>query len=176
MQELTARDLMTTPPIACREEAFFEEVAETLADRDISGLPVVDGECHVVGVLSERDLAHALGSPLVRLAVRRHGDGVVVRDILDMPRHARRARHLMTTPAVTCDEDASLAELARSMAEHEINRLPVVRDGKLVGIVTRGDVLRAVGHLPHKGHTSAEETILVGIDREVGLPTLALRD
>ena len=174
MREARARDLMTSPAIACRGEAFFEEVAEALADRDISGVPVVDAKNRVVGILSERDLAHALGSPLVRLAVRRHGDGSVVRDIIDLPREERRAKHLMTTPAIVCRDDAPLSEVARSMAEHDVNRLPVVRDGRLVGVVTRGDVLRAVGGLERKTVARTAGSILIGADRPLGLPSISL--
>jgi CBS domain len=57
--EPVAGDIMTEPAIACREGAFFEEVAELLADRDISGVPVADASATVVGVISECDLAYA---------------------------------------------------------------------------------------------------------------------
>ena len=56
--ELTARNLMTAPAIACRSDAFFEGVRSVPVDRDISGMPVVDDEGRVVGVVSERDFAH----------------------------------------------------------------------------------------------------------------------
>lgn len=55
-EALRVRDVMTAPAVACTDEAFFEEVAEILADRDISGMPVVDSAGRVIGVISERDL------------------------------------------------------------------------------------------------------------------------
>ena len=78
---LVAADVMTSPAIACRETAFFEEVAELLAAHGVSGLPVVDDAGAVVGLVSERDLAHCLGGPLVRLALRRGLHDDTVRDV-----------------------------------------------------------------------------------------------
>lgn len=159
---LTARDVMTTPAVACRDEAFFEEVAETLADRDISGMPVVDASGDVVGVISERDLAHALGGPMVRLAVRRHNHGPFMRDLTTMPRGGRRAKDVMTTPPVAVGPEAPLDEIARLLRVHQINRVPVVEERRLIGIVTRGDVLGAIGHLDHEESVASEPPVLVG--------------
>ena len=146
-KQVTARDVMTAPAVACRAEAFFEEIAEMLADRDISGMPVVDESGSVVGVISERDLAHALGGPMVRLALRRHNHGPFMRELHEMPRGIRRARDVMTSPPLTVAIDAHLDEIARLMRVHQINRVPVLDSGRLVGVVTRGDVLGAVAHL-----------------------------
>ncbi|MGI8774501.1 MAG: CBS domain-containing protein [Actinomycetota bacterium] len=162
IKEPTARDMMTAPGVACRDEAFFEEVAEVLADRDISGMPVVDAFGKVVGVISERDLAHALGGPMVRLAVRRHNHGSFMRDIHDMPRGARRAKDVMTSPPLTVTPDARLEEIARLMRIHQINRVPVVDSERLMGVVTRGDVLGAIGHLNHAEIDLTQPLVLVG--------------
>jgi len=142
----TAEHIMTSPAVACREEAYFEEIAEILADRNISGMPVVDADGKVLGMISERDLAHALGSPLVRLAVRRYQHGPMRRErtISQMQRHAG---DIMTAPAIAAAPGATLPELARLMVENHLNRLPILRDGRLVGVVTRGDVLGAMGGL-----------------------------
>lgn len=157
----TAGDVMTAPAVACRQEAFFEEVAETLANRDISGMPVVDSVGKVVGVVSERDLAYALGGPMVRLALRRHSERPL-RGVADLPRGARRARDIMTIPALTISVDTQLDQLARLMRVHQINRLPVVEGDRLVGVVTRGDVLAAMGHIAHEPIDLASEPVLVG--------------
>lgn len=156
-----AGDVMTAPAIACREEAFFEEVAEILADRDISGMPVVDRRGDVVGVISERDLAHALGGPMVRLALRRH-NARSLHGVAELPRGARRARHIMTSPPLTVPADARIEEVARLMQLHQVNRVPVVDDGRLIGVVTRGDVLGAVGHIEHAPIDLARPPVLVG--------------
>lgn len=160
--EPVARDVMTAPAVACREEAFFEEIAEILSDRDISGMPVVDKAGEIVGVISERDLAHALGGPIVRLAIRRHKHGPFLRDKHQMPREARRAKDIMTTPPVTVSSDAHLEEVARLMRVHQINRVPVVDSGRLIGVVTRGDVLGAVAHLDHAEIDLTRPLVLIG--------------
>jgi CBS domain-containing protein len=156
-----ARDVMTAPAVACRDEAFFEEVAEILADRDISGMPVVDRAGKVVGVISERDLAYALGGPMVRLALRRHNEHPL-HGVAELPRGARRAREIMTTPALTVSADEPLEDVARLMRLHQVNRIPVVADGALVGVVTRGDVLGAVAHLEHQAIDLTSPPVLVG--------------
>jgi CBS domain-containing protein len=138
---LTAADVMSSPALACREDAFLEEIAEALADRAISGMAVVDEIDGLVGVVSERDLAHVLGGPLVRLAVRRGHGRKLEESAGDLARDQRRAKHVMSTPPITVGPDATLPELAALMMKHEINRVPVLKDGRLVGLVTRGDLL-----------------------------------
>jgi CBS domain-containing protein len=152
---------MTAPAIACREEAFFEEVVEILAERDISGMAVVDRLGAVVGVVSERDLAHALGGPMVRLALRRHSEHAL-HGVADLPRGARRAREIMTAPAVTVSGDSSIEEVARLMSVNEINRVPVVDDGRLIGMITRGDVLGALAHIEHRPIDLESPPVVVG--------------
>jgi CBS domain-containing protein len=160
---LTATDVMTAPAIACRGHAFFEEVAEILADRDISGMPVVDCDGMVVGVISERDLAHALGGPIVRLAVRRHNhERLYVDSVSDLPRSSRRAKEIMSCPPLTVQLDERIDELARIMRVQQVNRLPVLDGEQLVGVVTRGDVLGAIGHLEHRKIDLTRSPVLVG--------------
>jgi CBS domain-containing protein len=167
-RELKARDVMTAPAIACRDQAFFEEVAEVLADREISGMPVVDATNKVVGVISERDLAHVLGGEMVRLAVHRQAHGPFMREpISEIPRSARRAKEVMSSPPLTIGLDTALEEIARLMSLNRVNRLPVVDAGRLVGVVTRGDVLGAVGHLDHAEMDLTRPPILVGSSDEL---------
>ncbi|MEA2506214.1 MAG: hypothetical protein QOH48_832 [Actinomycetota bacterium] len=160
--ETVVADLMTTPAIACRDEALFEEIAEILADRDISGMPVVDKLGRVVGVISERDLAHALGGPMVRLALRRsnHGPRRPETDRGSWGLH--RAKDIMTCPPVTVGPQTRLDEVARLLRVHKINRIPVVDGERLIGVVTRGDVLAAIGHLQHRPIDPGLPPVLVG--------------
>lgn len=167
--DLIAARIMTSPVVACREDAYFEEVADLLAERDISGVPVVDGAGRLTGVISERDLAHVLGGPLVRLAVRRP---VLRRHVTvavsDLPREARRARDIMTTDPITAQPDTPTHTLAEIMLKEQINRVPIVHAGRLVGIVTRGDVLGAVSGLNHHEISLEEPPSLVGVGSEGG--------
>jgi CBS domain-containing protein len=157
----TAADAMTAPAVACRDETFLEEVVEVLADRDISGMPVINADGAVVGVISERDLACALGGPIVRLALRRHNEKPL-QSVAELPRGDRRVRSIMTAPALTVSPREGLEEVARLMRINQINRIPVIEDGFLVGVVTRGDVLGAVAHLAHESIDVTRPPVLVG--------------
>ena len=121
----------------------LKEVAERLSQRGISGLPVVNDEGEVLGVISEADVL----VKEARTALRRPGLLTRLVDPAD-PRaqlklEARVASDAMSTPAITIAPYASTAAAAGEMLEQGINRLPVVRSGRLIGIVTRADLVRA---------------------------------
>jgi len=163
MKQLRAQDLMTSPVVAVREGTFFEEAAELLAERGISGFPVVNADEQLVGVVSERDLAHALGGPLIRLVVRRpHHPHLSVETVNDMPRDDRRVGRIMTSPAISVHPDTPLHTLAEIMVKEEVNRLPVVREQEVVGIVTRGDLLTHLGGIEHRLDRSIHAPVVVG--------------
>jgi CBS domain-containing protein len=164
----TAAHAMTAPAVACRQEAFLEEAAEILADRDISGMPVIDDHDRVVGVISERDLACALGGPMIRLALRRHNEKPL-HGVADLPRGDRRVKSIMTTPALSVPPDELLVEVARLMRVHQINRVPVVERDRLVGVVTRGDVLAEVAHMTRSAIDLTTPAVRVGSDSHQGV-------
>lgn len=138
---MKVQDVMTRDPKTVSPEASLKEVAQTLMDGRISGLPVVDESGAVVGVVSEADIVgKEAGAPHERSLIGRlvHGD-------VDAARlEARTVAEAMTSPAITIRENREVAEAARIMTEKEVNRLPVLDDdGRLVGIVTRADLVRA---------------------------------
>jgi CBS domain-containing protein len=145
------------------EESYFEEVGELLADREISGLPVVDAASRVVGVVSERDLAHALGGPLIRLVLRRplHG-GPFQREAHALSLGAKRAKDIMTSPAIVAYPDTPLSRLAQIMLEQQINRIPIVHQGHLVGLVTRGDLLGTIAGVTHREVAMDQPPLVMG--------------
>ena len=161
--DVIARDIMSSPGIACREGAWLEEVAELLADREVSGVPVIDDEGNVTGVVSEKDLAHALGSPLLRLAMRH---AIRTGPFLRMPRRVpsggSRARDIMTSPAITAHPDTPIHILAEVMVSKSVNRVPILSSGRLVGVVTRTDVLGAVAGLDRKQSATEQPPVVVG--------------
>jgi CBS domain-containing protein len=120
----------------------LKEVAELLVEHGISGVPVVDDESVVLGVVSEGDIVakeRGVGEPAAHSYRWLFGP-----DELDAAkREARTAAEAMTSPAVTVPPQRAVAEAARLMVERAVNRLPVVLGGKLVGIVTRADLVRA---------------------------------
>ncbi len=164
VERLLAQDVMSSPGIACREEAFIEEIAEILASRELSGLPVVDAQDEVVGIVSERDLAHVFGGPLIRLALRRP-----VRSTSDLKQRgadtaARRAKEIMSSPAIVAGARTPVQVLADVMAVEAVNRIPIVEGERLAGIVTRGDILSALAGLPRRTVDLNTPAVIVGSD------------
>ncbi|PWI13238.1 hypothetical protein DI272_03155 [Streptomyces sp. Act143] len=138
--------VMTTDVVRAQYGTPFKEVARLLGEHRISGLPVVDEDERVVGVISETDLmvrqadAPDPYEPKKRFrfaALTRRGRARAVKA------RARTAGRLMTAPPVTVFADDTIVEAARTMAEHHIERLPVLdEEQRLVGIVTRRDLLQ----------------------------------
>ena len=142
---MTVRDVMTRSVVWVRRITPLKEVAQLLVDNDISGVPIVDYDDAVLGVVSEGDLlikeqgADAIRHrPLARLL----GESKKTRTQL-AKLEAVTAAEAMTSPAITIASSRSIQEAAAIMTTRGVNRLPVVDDGKLVGIVTRGDLVRA---------------------------------
>ena len=138
---MRVKDVMTEKVATVGPDATLKQVAGVLAERSISGMPVVDGDGGVLGVVSEADIiVKAAGQPQSAGIFGRlfRPEGVDERQLT-----ATTAGEAMTAPAVTVDADLLLSEAARLMVEHRVNRLPVLLDGKLVGIVSRADLVRA---------------------------------
>jgi CBS domain-containing protein len=141
----TVQDVMTQPAISVAPDATIREVARALVDRGVSGLPVVDAGGRVVGVVSEGDLlVKGVGAEQVphRPLARLFGESRETQEAIARI-EARTAGEAMTSPAVTIEATASLRAAASLMTEHGIKRLPVVTGDRLVGIVTRADLVRA---------------------------------
>jgi CBS domain-containing protein len=135
------RDLMTANVVSVPPETPLKEVGQLLGEHRISGMPVVDGQERVLGVVSEADILLKQGEP------RERHKGVigwlVAREPDEAKLLARTAGVAMTSPAITVEGDAPAHEAARMMTDRQINRLPAVEGGTLVGIVTRADLVRA---------------------------------
>ena len=133
-------EVMTSPAVTVPPETPLREVAAILTEKGISGLPVVDESGALVGVVSEADIlykelpeAQRAGRFASLLNPHAHSDG---------KRAARTAGEAMTSPARSIEATSHVSDAARTMIEAGINRLPVVADGKLVGIVTRADLVK----------------------------------
>lgn len=141
------RDVRTVSP-----ETSLKDVAAILSSQGISGVPVVDGDSRALGVVSEADILRKEQG----LGGRRGGVlGWLIDREPDPRLEARSAGEAMTAPALTIEPSRPVSEAARVMVEKGINRLPVVSHGRVVGIVTRADLVRAF-------HRSDEE-----IEREI---------
>lgn len=130
------KDIMTTDVAVVRSDASYREMTALVRSRRVSGLPVVDAEGIVVGVVSETDLlTRALERAPGRWPHRKHATTAEL-----------TARDLMTHPAVTTSPDEPVASVARLMSARRLRRLPVVDgQGHLAGIVCRSDVLSVFG-------------------------------
>jgi len=116
------RDVMTKNPRVVRRDTSVQEVVATMNKFDISSLIVVQEE-RPVGIITHKDIVSKIVQPRI-------------------PPDAVTAREIMATPIFTIDENASIEEAARLMARKNIKKLPVVSDGRLVGIITSMDLVR----------------------------------
>ena len=136
---MTARVAVTAP------NATALEAARTMAEAGVSGLPVCEGDA-VIGILSLKDLLRLLGLPAgastAALVARLLGPAACDLSPADPALGRTPVSRLMTSPAVVVGPDTPRSQAARIMAEAKVNRLPVVDAAKLVGIVSRGDVVR----------------------------------
>lgn len=137
-------ELMSTDVVTVAPDASLKDVARLLVEHRISGVPVVDAEGRVQGVVSEADiLAKTRGeAPERSLMYATLHPAELLEQTMKVS--ARRADEAMTAPAVTLSDQADVAAASALMLDRDIARLPVVDvKGRLVGIVTRADVVRA---------------------------------
>jgi CBS domain-containing protein len=150
---LDAASIMSREVVTARPEDTVSQVARLLTHNQISAVPVCDQSGALLGMVSEGDLMRPFSSSNVErrgrwLALLADGTDLAP-DFLEYVRLDRhRVSDLMTRPAITASESAGIADLAELLAKHRIKRLPIVRDGKLVGIVSRADVIRAIARSP----------------------------
>jgi CBS domain-containing membrane protein len=143
-RSMPARDIMVTRVIAVSPEDSLVEVVETMSRNRVSGIPVVDADRRVLGVISEKDILFQLVGEttdnfMALLAQCLRSGGCCA-----MPVRELTAREVMTLPAVTIQEDVYLADIAELLTQKQINRLPVTDpDDRLVGIITRSDIVNA---------------------------------
>ena len=149
----SAREIMTTEIVSVRPETPTREIARLLLEKGISAVPVVDRNGAPVGMVSEGDL---IGRDDHDREARRdwwltllaEGEALNPEFLDHLRRAGRTARDVMAAPVVTVAEGTEAGEIARLLAAHRIKRVPVVRDGHIVGIVSRADLLRTLAAEP----------------------------
>ena len=143
---MKARDVMASHVVTVSPELDVKAVANTLVTNSISGVPVVDANKKIVGIISEGDLVRR-----VVLGIERKRSWWF--ELFSSPdqqwaqfarSHGRKAKDIMTRRVITVDPDTSLQEIANLLEGHGIKRVPVVKDDKLVGIVTRANLVQAL--------------------------------
>lgn len=141
---------MTTAVITTSPNASVASVAARLSERGISGVPVVDSEGRMVGIVSEGDLLHRAEIGTERQTKRRRSwwleaikpDWDALSDYVKS--HGRTVENVMTRGVISVSETTELADIATLLETKGIKRVPVVRDGKLVGIISRSNLVRAL--------------------------------
>jgi CBS domain-containing protein len=169
---MKAVDVMVRDVVTISPDADVKEAIKLLAEHDISALPVVDADGSVVGIISEGDL------------IRREEIGTEKRRPWWMEAltpastlaeefaksHGRRVAEVMSTHVVSAGEETPLGEIATLLEKHRIKRVPIMRDGKLVGIVSRSNLIQAVASQHPETDGNAEK------DREIRLAVVAAGD
>ncbi|MBX5203770.1 CBS domain-containing protein [Rhizobium sp. NZLR1] len=142
---MLVKDVMTVKIIKVSPDNSVRQAAKIMLDNHVSGVPVVDDEGHLLGVLSEGDLIRR--TELVSGAIASLEEMALpseARANAYVRRTSWRVGDAMTPDPLTIDEEASLARVAKLMHERSIKRIPVVRGRELVGIVSRADLLQAI--------------------------------
>ncbi len=152
---MLAKDIMTKELITASPEATLQEAAELMTRHNISGLPVVEGDLVLVGIISESDIIEdktmfsgldhwiSIESFLKRkkemnLENKQEDNGEISQDL------SSPVRDYMSTRLITAEPDSTVDEVGRLLVRNKVNRIPIV-DGKIiVGIITRGDILKAI--------------------------------
>jgi CBS domain-containing protein len=159
-----ASDVMSTPVISVKPEMTVREVAKVFVEHKISGAPVVDAAGHIVGMISEGDLIHRTELDTEKTRRRAWLDLFsVTRDANEYVKsHGLKVADLMTTDVISVDETTPLGKVADVMETRRIKRVPVTREGTLVGIVTRANLVQALAAMPEEPALDAAPT-----DREI---------
>jgi CBS domain-containing protein len=135
-------DFMTRRVVTITPETTLLAAAKLMLEHRVGGLPVLDGSGRMIGIFSESDLLREEGedgSPWLRMMVGPDGEPV------EPPRlDTRKVHQFMTRQPATIAPGASIAQACRLLHEHRLRRLPVVEDDKLVGMIARADLVRAV--------------------------------
>jgi CBS domain-containing protein len=150
-KDIMARDVITVP-----ETSTVNEVAKVMLDRGISAVPVVDASGKVTGMVSEGDLLHRSEAGTGRrrswwLSLFADADVLAEEFVKE---HSRRVSGVMTCNVITARPDIELVEIAELLEKYRIKRVPIVEDGKLVGIVSRANLVQALMRQPKESNKS----------------------
>ena len=148
---MLVRDAMTRSVVTVSPEATLKVAAGLLAERAITSMPVVDDTGRLIGVVSEADVVRE------SLVVDHHAHLLVVP--VATPPAASCVAEVMTMMPVTVHPDSDLAEAAQLLTESTVKSLPVVEDSRLVGIVSRTDVVRMLAHRDERVEADIDDLI-----------------
>ena len=157
---MVARDVMSSPVLTVGPDTPVREVATLLREHRVSGLVVVDDEGVLVGVVGEGDLLYRVARPHLPPHVEVLGSIFYLKTPGQLDEMMRRitgvvAQDIMSPKVVSVTEDTPVEDVASLMIERKVRRIPVVRQGRPIGIVTRGDIVRhALAGALHQGEAA----------------------
>lgn len=146
---ITAADIMTSPAIVAPPDTTMAQLASMLAGNRISAVPICTPDNTLLGIVSEADILKPFSESFRRrrewwLGVVAEGESLP-RDFIEYLRaDARTAADVMVRHVIAAEEDMTLPQLADLMTRHGIKRMPVLRDGRVVGVVSRSDLVTAI--------------------------------
>jgi CBS domain-containing protein len=149
---MNASDIMVSKVITVGPDTNVRDVARILLDNRISAVPVVSDDGKLVGIISEGDLMRRTEAGTERhrawwLAMLSSNEGLAAEFVRA---HARRVADLMTQKVITANPETSVGDIASLMEKNCIKRVPIVKDGRIVGIVSRANLLQALASAPKK--------------------------
>ena len=175
---MKAKDVMTRKVISVAPEASVLEAARLMLQHHVSGLPVLDKSGGLVGILSEGDFLRRRETKTERRRARwlefLLGPGRIAADYVHS--HGSKVAEVMTPDVKTIGEETALEDIVQTMEKNHIKRMPVMRGGKLVGIVTRSDLMHAMVSLARvapaapKSDAAIREQLLVEIQKQEWAP------
>jgi CBS domain-containing protein len=144
------KDIMTQDVVSVERDTPVDEIAHLLIEHDIGGVPVVDEGGRVVGIVNESDLfLKEKGIPFSAVkAPMLFEQWVQPEKLVEIyaEAHLHTAADVMTEPVICVEEQDTISDVAMLMARHDVKHVPVVRDEKLAGMVTRTDIIRFLAH------------------------------
>jgi CBS domain-containing protein len=160
---MNAADMMTTSVVTIGPEATVRDAAWMMLTHRISAVPVLDGRGRLIGILSEGDLLRRAETGTERRRSRWGMFGLGSTELAAefVKSHGRRVADVMTRDVVTAREDTPAHEIAQLMETHGIKRVPIVENGKLLGIVSRADFLTALTGVQPAAAVEATDDVAV---------------
>jgi CBS domain-containing protein len=159
---MRAIDVMVRDVVTVRPDTEIAEAIRLLVEQDVSALPVIGDDGKLVGMISEADLLHRveIGTETRRSWWQESLTGASTLAVEFAKSHGKKVGEVMTEGVIAVDVDTSLAEIASLLERKRIKRVPVVRDGMLVGIVSRSNLIQAlasaIGQTEEQGHTDRQ--------------------
>lgn len=156
---MKVRDVMTTKVVAISPHNNIRHAIGVMLDRHVGGLPVVDDDGRLVGILTEGDLLRRLELGIESVAAQQQSPSPDEAARAYVKSHGWSVGDVMTRDPVVVDEDMPLVGIAAIMAERRVKRFPVTRSGELIGIVSRTDLLKAIATVGMDGTASGDDAI-----------------